>query len=63
MTLGAIGAFLLGLVVVFVLGNLWFHLVESLLDRVKGLFNRRKAPPAWHFLPSEQEELHDDQRS
>lgn len=29
--MGAIGAFLAFLVVVFIVGNLWFHLVESIL--------------------------------
>ena len=40
--------------------NLWFHTVESLLDRLKGLFSRRKDPPAWHPLEPEQEERDDD---
>lgn len=57
--MGAIGAFLAFLVVVFIVGNLWFHLVESILDRIKRLFTRRREPPAWHFLPSEQEEPDD----
>lgn len=60
MTLGAIAAFLLVLVVIFIVGNLWFHFVESLLDRIRGLLNRRKDPPVWHPLPQEPEEPHDD---
>ena len=43
------------LVVVFALGNLWFHMVEGVLSRIKGLFLRRKEPPAWHPLPTEEE--------
>lgn len=55
MSLGAIGAFLIVLVAVFVFGNLWFHLVECVLGRIKGLFTRRKDPPAWHPLPPEEQ--------
>lgn len=56
MSLGSIGAFLLVLVVVFIVGNVWFHLVESLLDRIKSLFTRHREPPAWHPLPPEPED-------
>lgn len=56
MSLGAIGAFLVVLLLVFVVGNLWFHLVEGVLERIKGLFRGRKEPPAWHPLPPEQED-------
>ncbi|MDR3729491.1 MAG: hypothetical protein Q3X94_06895 [Oscillospiraceae bacterium] len=56
MSLGAIGAFLIVLVAVFVFGNLWFHLVEWVLGRIKGLFTRRKDPPAWHPLPPEEQD-------
>ena len=47
MSLGAIGAFLVVLLVVFVVGNLWFHFVEGVLERIKGLFRGRREPPAW----------------
>lgn len=56
MSLGAIGAFLIVLVVVFAFGNLWFHLVEGVLGRIKSLFTRRKDPPAWHLLPPEEQD-------
>ena len=46
MTLGELGAILLVLTVVVVLGNLWFHLVEGLLDWIKRLFTRHREPPA-----------------
>lgn len=59
MSLGAIGAFLLVLIVVFVMGNCWFHFVESLLARIKRLLTRRSDPPAWHPLPPDQEQRHD----
>lgn len=56
MSLGSMGAFLLVLVVVFIVGNVWFHLVESLLDQIKSLFTRHRKPPAWHPLPPEPED-------
>ena len=51
MPFGAIGAFLLVLIAVFLFGNLWFHFVEFLLGRIKRLFSGQKDPPAWHPLP------------
>lgn len=60
MSLGAVGAFLAVLVAVFVFGRLWFYLVESLLGLIRRLFGCHKDSPAWHPLPSEQEEPHDD---
>lgn len=59
MPLKEIGALLLALVVIWMLGHLWFHLVERLLGRIKGLFSRRSDPPAWHPLPPEQEDKTD----
>lgn len=55
MTLGGIGAFLLLLLAVFVIGNLWFHFVEGVLERIKTRFGRHKQPPAWHLLPPEED--------
>ena len=52
MSLGAFGAFMLVLVLVFIAGNLWFHFVEALLARIRQLFTHRE-PPAWHPLPEE----------
>ena len=40
MPLEEIGAILLFLVVVFILGNLWFHFIEAILKRIKSLFHR-----------------------
>ena len=54
-----IGGILLLLVVLVIVGNFWFHLVESLLGRIRRLFTRRREPPAWHPLPPEQEEDRD----
>ena len=53
---GEIGAFLLLLVVVFIFCNLWFHLIEEILGWIKKRLTRRKTPPAWHALPSDEED-------
>ena len=53
MSLGAVGAFLLVLVLVFMAGSLWFHFVEAILARLRRLLSRRE-PPAWHPLPQEE---------
>ena len=55
-----IGLILLILMAVVIGGNLWFHLVESLLARIKGFFMRRKDPPPWHPLAPEQEDKKHD---
>ena len=59
MPLKQVGAILLILLLVVVCGNLWFHFVESILNRLKRLFIRPKDTP-WHPLPPEQEEKQDD---
>lgn len=56
MSLGALGAFALVLVVVFLFGQLWFHLVEAISSRIKRLFFHRREPPAWHPLPPEEDQ-------
>ena len=48
---GQIGAVLIALVIVFIVGRLWFHIVEGVLGGLKRLFSRKKEPPAWHPLP------------
>ena len=59
MTLGGIGTFLLVLVIVFVLGQVWFHLVETVLEGIRRRFFRSKEPPAWHPLPEDNDEKKD----
>lgn len=59
MPLKEIGVIVLGLLAVVIVGNLWFHFVESILERIKGLLHRKKEPPAWHPLPPEQEDRED----
>ena len=52
---GEIGAVLLVLIVALVAGNLWFHLVEGVLGRIRRLLGRHREPPAWHPLPPEED--------
>lgn len=59
MPFGEIGACLLFLVALLVLGSLWFHFVEGVLRRIKTLFSRRRAPSAWHTLPPDEEDEKD----
>ena len=56
MPIGEIGVFLPVLVIVFLFGNLWFHFIEAILERIKKVFTRRKKPPAWHPLPPDKED-------
>lgn len=53
MPLAEIGTGLLILIGIVIFGNLWFHFVDSMLERIKGVFFRRKDPPAWHPFPSD----------
>ncbi len=55
-----IGAILLLLLAVVILGNLWFHFIETILSRLKKLFTRRQKPPAWHTLPHDEEDRKQD---
>ena len=50
------GVFLLLLAAIFILGNLWFHLVEAMLDWIKRLLQRHREPPAWHPFPEREED-------
>ena len=57
-SLGQLGALLLVLVVLFVVGRLWYALVESVKDAlVRRLFPRNEEP--WHPLPPEEKESRD----
>ena len=55
MSLGALGAWVLVLLAVFLTGRLWFRFVESILDRIRALLTRHREPPAWHPLPQEED--------
>ena len=56
MSMGELGALLLGLAIVSLLGQVWFFSVELVLSRFKRLLERRREPPAWHTLPKDKEE-------
>ena len=57
-SLGQLGALLLVLVVLFVVGRLWYALVESVKDAlVRRLFPRNEEP--WHPSPPEEKESRD----
>lgn len=43
-----IGMWGLVLTVIFIFGQVWFHLVEGVLFRIKSLLNRNKEQPVWH---------------
>ena len=51
-----LAAILFILLAVVIFGNLWFHFVDSLLERAKRLLFRHSQPPAWHTLPGETED-------
>lgn len=52
-----IGVFLLALVPLFFFSRIWFHLIEGIGKRIRGLFFPSKASVAWHTLEeAEQEE-------
>ena len=53
-----IGIWFLVLSVLFIFGQLWFHLVEGLLAKIRSLLNRNKESPVWHTF----EETDDDKR-
>lgn len=55
MLLSTIGSCLLVLIVIFILGNLWFHVVESLLERVRHLLWGQRETKPWHPLPPDWE--------
>ena len=57
-SLGHLGALLLALVVLFVVGCLWYALVETVKDALaRRLFPRKEEP--WHLLPPEEKEPRD----
>ena len=55
-----LGAVLVFLVVVFIIGHLWFAIVEGMLNGLKRLFCRKKQG-AWHTLPPERKKGEDEQ--
>lgn len=54
-SLGQVAACLLALVMIFVVGRLWYALVETVKDTmVRRLFSRKEEP--WHPLPPDEKE-------
>lgn len=58
MRLQEVGAILILMIIVVAAGNLWFHFVESILDKIRSLVFPRQEPPSWHPLPPEDENDH-----
>ena len=54
--MGEVIEIFLFLVVVLILGNLWFHFIEAILGWIKKIFLSHRKSSAWHALPSEKEE-------
>lgn len=51
-----IGGMFLFLLALVIIGNIWFHFIESILHGFNKICTRHKEPPAWHTLPQELEE-------
>lgn len=43
-----IGMWLLLLIAIVLFGQVWFHLVEGILSKIRSLLDRDKGPPNWH---------------
>ena len=56
MLLREVVTILLVLIAVLIFGNLWFHLVESLVRCIRWIFRNRRDPPAWHPFQPEQDD-------
>ena len=50
-----IGMWILVLTVIFILGQVWFQLVEGILARIKFLMNRHKGS-VWHTIEEPNDE-------
>ncbi|MBS5139862.1 hypothetical protein [Anaerotignum lactatifermentans] len=48
-----IGGIFVFLLVIVILGNIWFHFIESILQKIKKIIHRHEKPPVWHPLPKE----------
>ena len=56
-----IGAVLVFLIIVFIVGRLWFHIVEGVLGGLKRLIFRKKKPTAWQSLPPDMENTYKEE--
>ncbi len=50
------GVWILILIIIFIFGRVWFHMVEWLLSKIKALFSRCVKPPVWHTFEEKDEE-------
>lgn len=48
-------SFVLFIIIIFLFANIWFHLIESILSIIKGLFFRNKKNEVWHTLDEEKD--------
>lgn len=56
---GEIGAVLAVLVVIWIIGKIWFSIVEGALGGIRHLLFCKRQPPAWHPLPKEKVDTKD----
>ncbi|OUQ81005.1 hypothetical protein B5E43_02415 [Flavonifractor sp. An100] len=56
MLLREAGAILILMIIVVAVGNLWFHFVESILNKIRNLIFPHREPSTWHLLPPEEDE-------
>ena len=59
MDIKVIAAVFLALVVVFLMGQIWLHFVDRILEAVRHTFTKKQA---WHPLPDEEKEKIIDKR-
>ena len=43
------------LVIIVILGNTWFNIVESILEKTKSFFTRNKKPEKWYTLDNKKD--------
>lgn len=56
MDLKEIGILLLLLVMILIFGNLWFHFIEGIRNKINKLLPHRRETTAWHPLPAEEQQ-------
>ncbi len=43
------------LVIIVILGNTWFNIVESILEKIKSFFTRNKKSEKWYTLDNKED--------
>lgn len=59
MDIQVIAAVFLALAIVFIIGQIWFHLVDGILKEVRRTFTKKQT---WYPLPDEEKEKIIDKR-